>query len=41
MKNVRGRLAIVLLSGLLLTALMPLHALAATSAQDQLIDLIN
>lgn len=41
MKNVRSRLAIVLLSGLLLTALIPLHALAATSARDQLIDLIN
>lgn len=41
MNNLRGRLAIVLLSGILITTLMPLHSLAATSARDQLIDLIN
>jgi hypothetical protein len=41
MKHFRDRLALVLLSGILLTALMPLQAFASTSARDQLIDLIN
>ncbi len=41
MKHFRDRLALVLLSGILVAALMPLQAFAATSARDQLIDLIN